>query len=175
MPDVRLVDAVDRIPPTSYVGEAFRHVAERWHPLSGAGARLQGGRWNPPNSFATLYLALDEATAVAEFHRMAQRAGLAAEDFMPRRLYRIALELHAVVDLTAAPSELPDALAELDFQARDLIASQALGEAAEHLGREAVRAPSATGSGNVLAVFPDRLHPDSKVEPLDFRLWSEPP
>ena len=175
MPDARLVDAVERIPPASYRGEAFRHVAERWHPLSGAGARLQGGRWNPPNSFATLYLALDDATTVAEFHRMAQRSGLVAEDFVPRRLYRIALGLQAVVDLTAEPADLPDALTELDLEARDLAMSQAVGEAAEHLGREAIRAPSATGSGEILAVFPDRLHPDSKIEPLDFRLWSYPP
>lgn len=175
MPDSRLVEAIERLSPASHSGEAFRHVAERWHPLSGAGARLQGGRWNPAESFATLYLALNRATAIAEFQRMAKRSGLAPEDFMPRRLHRIALELQAVVDLTVPEGELPGVLADLDFQARDLVPSQAVGEAAEHLGREAIRAPSATGSGEILAVFPDRLRPESRIEPVDFELWRDPP
>ncbi|MGH2824591.1 MAG: RES domain-containing protein, partial [Thermoleophilaceae bacterium] len=34
------------------------------HPLSGAGARSLGGRWNPRESFATLYLALERETVV---------------------------------------------------------------------------------------------------------------
>lgn len=175
MPRPHLVDAVERIQRTPYSGEAFRHVAERWHPLSGAGARLQGGRWNPPESFSTLYLALDEATAIAEFRRMAKRSSLALEDFMPRRLYRIGLELRAVVDLTPPLAGFPDALAELDFQTRDLALSQAVVEATEHLGREAIRAPSAAGGGDILAVFPDRLHPDSKLEPLGYEAWTDPP
>lgn len=107
MPSPHLVEAIDRLDPVPYRGEAFRHLARRWHPLSGGGARIQGGRWNPPESFATLYLALQRPT--------------------------------------------------------------------EHLGREAIKAPSATGTGDVLAVFIDRLLPDSAVEPLDFETWESAP
>ncbi len=65
MPSPHLVDAIDRLDPVPYRGEAYRHLAPRWHPLSGGGARIQGGRWNPPESFATLYLALERPTAAA--------------------------------------------------------------------------------------------------------------
>lgn len=175
MPSPHLVEAIDRLDPVPYRGEAFRHLAPRWHPLSGGGARIQGGRWNPPESFATLYLALQRPTAAAEFHRMAARIGRSPEDFVPRRLYRYRLDLQAVLDLTAERAQLPQALAELDLQACDLKATQAVGEAAEQLGREAIKAPSATGTGDVLAVFIDRLLPDSAVEPLDFETWESAP
>jgi RES domain-containing protein len=175
MPSPHLVDALDHLDPVPYRGEAYRHIAARWHPLSGAGARIQGGRWNPPGSFATLYLALDRQTAIEEFRRMAGRAGRSAEDFVPRRFYRYRLDLQAVVDLTADPASLPDALSGFDLSATDLGATQGVGDAAQHLGREAVRAPSATGAGDVLAVFLDRLQPDSIVEPIDFEIWEAAP
>ncbi len=170
-----LVDAIDHLDPVPYRGEAYRHIAPRWHPLSGAGARIQGGRWNPPESFATLYLALEKATAIEEFRRMAARIGRPPEDFVPRRLYRYRLDLQSVVDLTGERTHLPEALAQLDFTASNPKATQAVGEASATLGREAIKAPSATGTGEVLAVFIDRLQPDSAVEPLDFETWESAP
>jgi len=175
MASSRLVDALDRIDPLPYRGEAYRHLAPRWHPLSGAGARIQGGRWNPPESFATLYLALERETAAAEFRRMAARVDRSPQDFLPRRLYRYRLDLRSVVDLTGEQAQLPEPLAGLDFAAADPKATQEAGEAAALLGREAIWAPSATGTGAVLAIFIDRLLPDSVVEPLDFETWEAPP
>lgn len=174
MPASNLVDAVDRLEPIAYTGEAFRHVARGRHPLSGAGARSQGGRWNPPQSFATLYLADSEAAVEAEFRRMAERQGLSISQFLPRRIYRLEVELQAVVDLTGATA-LPPALAEADFLGEDLSTTQAVGEAAQYLGREAILAPSAAGPGLVLAVFIDRLLPDSRVEDIDFEEWIDSP
>lgn len=175
MASARPVDALDRIDPLLYRGEAYRHLAPHWHPLSGAGARIQGGRWNPPESFATLYLAPQPETAAAEFRRMADRIGRPPEDFLPRRLYRYRLDLRAVVDLTGERAQLPEPVAGLDFAAADPMATQEVGEAAALLGREAILAPSATGIGSVLAIFIDRLLPDSTVEPLDFETWESPP
>lgn len=172
MPASNLVDAVDRLEPIAYTGEVFRHVASGRHPLSGAGARSVGGRWNPPQSFATLYLAESNATVEAEFRRMAERQDLALEQFLPRRIYRIDVELQAVVDITQ-PASLAPALAKLDLSSEDLGATQAVGEAAQYLGREAILAPSATGTGLVLAVFIDRLLPESRVEAVDFEEWTE--
>ena len=106
---------------------------------------------------------------------MAKRAGRSPEDFVPRRFYRYHLDLHAVVDLAIDPASLPDALSGLDFSAADLSATQAVGDAAQHLGREAVRAPSATGVGDILAVFIDRLQPESVIEPIDFETWEAAP
>lgn len=173
MPLPHLVDALDRLDPVSFKGEAYRHIAARWHPLSGAGARSQGGRWNPAESFATLYLALSKETAVAEFRRMASRNGREPDEFVPRRLHRIRLELSAVVDLTSR--ELPGDFENLNLQSSDRAVTQAIGEAAQYLGREAIRAPSATGVGEVLAVFIDRLQPESLVEAATYETWTAAP
>jgi len=174
MPAPVLVDAIDQIDPIPFQGEAYRHIAAKWHPLSGAGARSRGGRWNPPESFATLYLAVNEETAIEEFRRMARRNGRTPKDFVPRRLYCFHLELEAIVDLTGGQA-LPQALHGLDFRGDDLTLTQAIGEAAQYLGREAIKAPSAAGNGDVLAVFMDRLRPDSIVEARDFEVWADPP
>lgn len=174
MPSSHLVDAVDRLEPVAFAGDLFRHVAAGRHPLSGAGARSQGGRWNPPQSFATLYLADRKATVEAEFRRMAQRQGLDPSQFLPRRIYRLAVELQAIVDLTRTEFVSWE-LADLDLASDDLAATQAVGEAAQYLGREAILAPSAAGEGRVLAVFIDRLLPESRVVDVDFEVWTEVP
>lgn len=174
MPSSHLVDAIDRLEPIAYVGDLFRHVAAGRHPLSGAGARSQGGRWNPPQSFATLYLADQKSTVEAEFRRMADRQGLEPAQFLPRRIYKLEVELQAVTDLTRS-SLPPQALANLDLSSDDLTATQAVGEAAQYLGREAILAPSAAGEGNVLAVFIDRLLPESRVDDVDFEVWTKTP
>jgi RES domain-containing protein len=174
MPSSHLVDAIDRLESIAYEGNLFRHVAAGRHPLSGAGARSQGGRWNPPQSFATLYLADRKATVEAEFRRMARRQGLDPSQFLPRRIYGIEVELQAVVDLTRATSR-PDVLSDLELSSDDLTITQAVGEAAQYLGREAILAPSAAGEGNVLAVFIDRLLPGSRVDGIDFEVWPEMP
>jgi RES domain-containing protein len=173
MPSTHLVDAIDRLEPVPYVGDVYRHVAVGRHPLSGAGARSLGGRWNPPQSFATLYLADQKATIEAEFRRMARRQGLSLSSFLPRRLYRIEVDLQAVIDLTETEA-LPEGLVGLDFGSDNLTVTQAIGEAAQYLGREGILAPSAAGDGKVLAVFIDRLMPDSRVDDLDFDVWTEP-
>lgn len=59
-------------------------------PLSGEGARLLGGRWNPRGTQA-LYLATDPATAVAEFYQGLAKPGTLAP-------YR--LDARAIADLT---------------------------------------------------------------------------
>lgn len=143
--------------------------------MSGAGARIQGGRWNPPNSFPVLYLALERATAAAEFYRRAQREGRPAADLLPRRLYRYRVELDAVLDLTGPGGLGKAGLFPADISSDDLSSCQAVGDAAHYLGFEAILAPSATSAGRNLAVFFDRLRPGFTVGPLDFETWEAPP
>lgn len=160
---------------TPFAGQAFRHLAHDHHPLSGIGARIHGGRWNPPDSFSTLYLALDRETTVREFYRLAERQGRDPEDFLPRRLYRYEIALATLLDLRdpATPTALQ--LSDSELRSNDAAKCQQIGESAHHLGLEGILAPSAIGEGVVLAVFFDRLRADSQVRDLDHEPWTAPP
>jgi RES domain-containing protein len=170
-----LVARIDSLQPVSLAGQAFRHVAAGRHPLSGRGARIHGGRWNPPESFSTLYLALERDAAVREFIRMAARQRLTPGDFLPRRIYRYEIELNASLDLRVGEALGAVGLGPDAPTSSDARACQAVGEAAHYVGLEAILAPSATEAGSVVAVFIDRLRADSELRDLDFETWEAPP
>ncbi len=75
MADPRLIELLDGLPRTTFDGEALRHTGPEYNPLA-SGARIRGGRWNPPDSFSVLYLALERQTAAAERTRLAQRQAI---------------------------------------------------------------------------------------------------
>ncbi len=106
---------------------------------------------------------------------MARRVGRRPEDFLPRRLYRYELHVVELVDLRPEAARAAVELKDEDVQGDELRACQAIGEAAEYTGREGIIAPSATGSGTVLAIFFDRLEPASIVRTLDYEAWESPP
>lgn len=166
------VEALDRI---ALDGEAFRHIAEHRDPLSGSGARLLGGRWNPPESFATLYLGLERETVEREFLRLTRRSNRALEDFLPRRIYRYRFALSALLDLRGTEARRSLGLTDAQLAGSDLRPCQAIGEAAHGIGLEGVVAPSAAGAGTVLAVFPDRLTADSYVQDVEYETWRSAP
>jgi RES domain-containing protein len=173
--DPQLLVRVDAVEPVPFHGRAFRHVAQDHHPLSGVGARTHGGRWNPPDSFSTLYLALERDTTVREFYRLVERQGRTPEDFLPGRMYRYDVGLAAVLDLREAATRAGLQLSDSDLRAIDAAKCQQLGECAHYLGLEGILAPSATGRGNVLAVFFDRLQADSQIRDLDHEAWTAEP
>jgi len=47
-----------------------------------------------------------------------------------------------------------------------------IGAAAHAVGAEGVAAPSATGEGDVVAIFLDRLRPSSRLEPRFVETWT---
>ena len=115
-----------------------------------------GGRWNPPG-IETVYLARPLATCRAEFHRMAAGQGTGPESLLPRTVHTIAVTELQVADLTA---EGAMSAVGLSFEALDgpFEACQFVGDAASTLGLGGVLAPSATGNGEVLAVFWRHAH-----------------
>lgn len=175
MSSQELVARVDALGATALETVAFRQVAGGANPRSGKGARIHGGRWNPPNSFATLYLGLDVETVVDEFHRMARRQGLTPDDFLPRELHRFDVRLAAVLDLREAAARQAIDLSDRQLRADDPRRCQEIGEAAHYVGLEGVVAPSAAGPGTVVAIFLEKLRPGSLLEPLSSETWDTPP
>jgi len=170
----QLVASVHALPATAFAGRAFRHQPARYDPLSGRGARSLGGRWNPPGNFSVLYLGLDEATVSREFRRHAARQGRALSDFLPRTLYGYDVEAANLVDLRDSGAASAVGLEGAAFGADDLRPCQRVGEAAQHAGREGILAPSAAGSGPVLALFLDSVKPGSSIAPHALGTWDVP-
>lgn len=173
--DEALVRAVDRLPRVGFSGLAYRHVGPGHPPMSAEGSRIRGGRWNPPESFPTLYLALDQATVKAEFLRHAERQGMVPTNLLPRKLVICRVELSAALDLRDRLPWPELGLADDDVASDDMSVCQRIGDAAHYASFEALLAPSATGAGDIVAVFTDRMRAGSKVEPVDMREWTSLP
>jgi RES domain-containing protein len=173
--DLQLIARIQAVEPARFAGEAYRHIAHDYHPLSGIGAQIHGGRWNPPNTFSTLYLALERETTVREFYRLVERQGRDPEDFLPRRMYRYGISLAALLDLRDPMTRKVIELDDTELRSNNAVKCQQIGESAHHLGLEGILAPSATGEGVILAVFFDCLHADSRVRDLDHEPWTALP
>ena len=149
----------------------YRNQAPGFDPRSGEGARRFGGRFNPPNSFAVLYLCSTRACAASEFHRQAQRQSIDIERLLPRELWVVDIRLRRVLDLTS-----PKSLESLDIAGEDLTRddhgfTQDIGKWAHEYRFQTIRTPSATGTGEVFAILLDHVAgPALKVALLE--TWS---
>ena len=90
-------------------------------------------------------------------------------------MYRYDVGLAAVLDLRDAATRARLQLSDVDLRAVDAAKCQQVGECAHYLGLEGILAPSATGRGNVLALFFDRLQADSHIRDLDYEAWTAEP
>lgn len=149
----------------------WRHIRLGRDPLAGTGARIQGGRWNPPNSFSVLYMATDQTTVSAEFRRLVARQGLRPENFLPRAMYRYEIDLATLLDLSQVDARDAVGISDQDICADDISVCQAVGEAAYACRRSGIVAPSATGHGTVVAVFPEWVTSDEAVTVGDYEVW----
>lgn len=134
--------------PTKVDRRCWRMLSPRWasEPLSGAGAKARGGRWNAREQ-PTLYLSEDHATAIAEYLQDLIRPGLLAP-------YEVRAE--NVVDLTTAAKRrqlgIDDTLLQLDWRRtrdvdRQRPVSWEFSEAAIDVGYVGLRVPSARTRG----------------------------
>lgn len=168
-----LLARLDELERGSFAGPAWRHVRPEYPPLSGEGARVVGGRWNPPECFPTLYLGLSVDVVAAEFHRHLTRQGLRRQDALPRMLYEYDVRLGQVLDLRA-PEILQSLALHHDLARADVQRCHAIGDAAHYLGVEGILAPSAAAPGDVLIVFLDRQQPSSGLEVIEGTRWEAP-
>lgn len=159
--DERLLDAVNAIGPTPWSGECFRYTTARRDPLSGEGARLRGGRWNPPDLFPVIYLAVPEAACMRELEKAARdnHLDVATQLQVPYKLHTLRVHDIPVLDLRDAQTQ-----AILGLEPGDLTGPwdicQPVGHAAWFLEFGGVLAPSATGDGLTLALFEHRVRPE---------------
>jgi RES domain-containing protein len=140
-------------PLAPFSGQGWRQLAPRYDPLSGEGARLHGGRFNPPGSFPVLYICQSRSCAVAELKRLGEHQPIGVVGLLPRSLYRYEIDLEGVLDLGNDRIRAQIGLGLDVLTGRDWTACQELGVAAHALGVTAVSSPSATGVGDVIAVF----------------------
>ncbi len=169
-------------------GEAFRAASVRYANrddlLTGFGARSAGGRWNPPGSFATVYLGLTPETALAEYLAQHRFYGWPVSSAMPYVSVGIRVTLRSVLDLTAGPvrKSLGVSLARMrddgwrKAEARESL-TQAIGRLAFEAGTEALVVPSsADRKGANLVVLPGNLRaPGSRLRIVNRDQLPPPP
>jgi RES domain-containing protein len=144
-------------PRVAHAGTAYRNQSPRYDPRSGDGARLHGGRFNPPGSFPTLYLCETRPCVVAELTRQGTRHVVGVEGLLPRVLYRYELDLYPILDLTDPDTRTQIGITEDELVADDWTLCQQLGSEAHAVGDQGIRTYSATGVDTVLVVFPELL------------------
>lgn len=177
--DEQLLDRVDRQGSTPFSGEVYRYTTARRDPLSGAGARLNGGRWNPKDIFATIYLAIPPAACMGELERAAESQDVTVDDMLevPYRFHVLTVNELRVLDLRSPAALAAVGLTEADISDPDWTACQAVGHAAWFLGLGGLIAPSASGTGQVLAAFEGRLGPGQlaveRSEPLTLERYHQ--
>jgi RES domain-containing protein len=153
---------------TSLDGSAhfYRAHTPEWasQPLSGAGAARHGGRLNRPGLHA-LYLAVSQATAIAEYQQL-------ASIMPPCTLVTYHVTLQGIVDFRNGydPSTWSPLWQELSCNWRRMAMIDAIEPPSWVLADEVLRAghtgvlfPSVHGHGINLVIYPDALQPDDRL------------
>lgn len=157
-------------------GHLWLRVADQtWNdPLDPTFAQRHGGRWNPPRSYATLYLNEDVETARAQIRQMLEGSPVRPED----------IDQGYVLITATLPTrqDVADGITDEGIRALGLPRTyplngsghivdhdvcQPIGEDIEEHGLRGIHARSAAisdGSGRELAWFPAR--PSSRAKPI---------
>ncbi|HMO96384.1 MAG TPA: RES domain-containing protein [Tepidiformaceae bacterium] len=155
-PDV--LAALDGLEPTGFEGTCYRWTSPDRQPLSGTGARLMGGRWNPVGVPA-IYLAQPEAACVAEFTKVAESQPGGRTGFLRPIVHEVYVEGLTVLNLRTNATRAAVGLSLAAIMAPDHTACREVGYAASYLGVHAIVAPSSTGVGSVVAVYELNIRP----------------
>ena len=162
-------------------GGPYQRVADPdWDdPLDGRYAAVQGGRWNPPESFPVVYLCQTVAVARANVYRLLEGQPYGPEDMRPEAgpiLVRATVPedryLNVVTDAGCRDAGLPTTYPR-DSRRRIVPhrRCQAIGERAREAGLPGVAARSAWAAGEELAYFGPRRLRRGKVRSFDKWFW----
>jgi RES domain-containing protein len=145
--------------------------------VSGIGAYIAGGRWNPTGEMKVVYLSREPETAMTEALEHFRYHNLPISQGLPKVMVAVAVRMDRLLDLTDSDvvRGLPIPMAELlaeDWRA--LMASQvesgsqAIGAAASAAGIQGLTVlskPAATGVN--LVVFPENFDRKCRLEVLN--------
>jgi len=139
--------------------------------LTGKGSQKSGGRWNPPNSFATVYAAFTDLTAIAESKAHFVYYRIDPAEALPRTLVAVNAKFGNVVDLTEGTIRQALSISATRMRMDDWRAenrrgneslTQAIGRAAYCVGLEGLIVPACDGGKNAVW-FPGNLRGGSKI------------
>ncbi len=162
----------------------LRVASPSWvNPLDPTWAGTQGGRWNPPNAFPTLYLSADVQTAQLQIERLCEGMPFSPEDLSDDAYTLVLLRLPTSQRAADAVSEQGLAALGLpasyplgrDGKAIDRAVCQPIGKRVRELRLNGVwcrSAASADGHGRELAWFPGtRAAQPLRKPPIPFGHW----
>lgn len=152
-----LPERVAAVELTRVRGQFLRHAAPRRDAFAGG----YKGRWGA--SFPVIYLGRPLASCIEEAYRhLVDDTGVPAHLVKERTLYHVEIDVDAVLDLRSeealssvglTPADLTSAVGEYD-------ACQRVAAVAHQLEIHGILAPAATGLGETLAVFRERVQPN---------------
>jgi len=155
----------------SWAGELYRSAspcyANKDDLLTGAGSKTAGARWNPPNSFRTVYASLEVETALDEALAHFRYYGLSLAKAMPRMIVSLEARIQRTLDLRDGPTRrllgvsvrrmLTEPWREEQKRGREAL-TQAIGRLAYEVDLEGLLVPSAARKGGSnLILFPANL------------------
>jgi RES domain-containing protein len=133
--------------------------------VSGKGAQLHGGRWNPKGAFPAVYLCDSPETALAEYLARSRRMRLPDARVLPMVMAAVETRVSLALDLDAPqaaavvqPFLTSEKVHWRTIQHRREAVSQAIGRALHRLGLHALVVTSqARSNGHTIVLFPDRF------------------
>ncbi len=169
---------VARVPRTNVAGLWERHVSATYAARALQGS-AHGGRWGPANGFPVIYLGRPTVSVVVEAYRhlIDPFEGMRTDYLQPRVLISCQVDAKNVLDLRASEHRLQVGLTDDDILSAigDHDACVQVGSIAHQLGCHGVIAPSATGLGETLALFPYHLSVDELPVAISRVQWETLP
>lgn len=167
-----LAERLASIAPREVSGTFYRHAA----PDRDAFAGGTMGRWG--KTFPVIYLGRpDKSVTVEAYRHLVDPFGIPARAVRPRVLYAVSVQVVTVLDLTAQAHRHTVGLADSDLMSEidDYEACQQVARAAHQLQMHGILAPAATGLGQTLALFAQRITAGERPIVIEEVLWSTLP
>ncbi len=149
---------LDALPAAAWDGPTFRHTAIGYARgvVNGDAARRMGGRWNPPESFRTVYACADRETVVAEFRRSIGPSRDLHDLAATHIIWQLKVKVDNLVDLRPVAHRRAMGLPQPFDETVPRGPCQQIGAAAYYVRYKGLLVPSAARAGAInVVLFPD--------------------